>query len=48
MVEDVHEGMLDRANQEGDDDDYPPEYRALVSMLKPEYQEEFKSRRGEN
>jgi len=49
MVEEVHEDLIDRARREGDDDDdnYPAEYEAVVEMLKPEYQEEFRERRGE-
>jgi len=46
MVEERHETMLDKGKG-GDADDYPPEYEALVQMLKPEHQREFKKRRGE-
>lgn len=46
MVSDVHEDMLNQTSKD-DDADYVPEYEALVSMLKPEYQEEFNERTGE-
>lgn len=45
MVEERHERLLTKGK--GDDNDYPAEYRALVAMLKPEHQREFKQRRGE-
>lgn len=49
MVEEVHTDLLDDAPGKGDDqsaDDYVPEYEALVRMLRPEYQREFKERTG--
>jgi len=46
MVEERHERLLDRGKGDGTDD-YPAEYEALVQMLKPEHQREFKKRRGE-
>lgn len=48
MVEERHESLLTGQGKGDDaDDDYVPEYEALVSMMKPEHQQEFKRRRGE-
>lgn len=47
MVEERHEAMLDRGKDKSDGDDYTPEHEALVQMLKPEYREEYRERRGE-
>lgn len=45
MIEEEHEDLLE---DKGDDiDDYPAEWEALVSMLRPEFQREFRERRGE-
>ena len=53
MVEEKHEELLPAVagkgdgTQNDDDDEYVPEYEALVSMMKPEHQQEFRRRRGE-
>ena len=50
MVEEKHEALLNDVEGKGDGtdgDDYVPEYKALVTMLKPEHQREFRERRGE-
>lgn len=44
MVEEEHDKMLRQAKGKGDE--YVSEYKALVSMLKEEHQEEFERRHG--
>lgn len=50
MVEEMHEALLTgegKGDELADEDGHIPEYEALVQMLKPEYQQEFRERRGE-
>lgn len=49
MIEEQHDDLLSHQGK-GDDtesDEYVPEYEAVVSMLQPEYREEFRRRTGE-
>lgn len=47
MVAERHDALLDRQSKGDDGDGYVAEYEALVSMLKPEHQEEFQRRKGD-
>ena len=47
MIDEKHQTLITDARGKGaDETDYPPEYEALVEMLQPEYQEEFRDRRS--
>lgn len=48
MVEERHEALLDGQGKDDDTENYVPEYEALVRMLKPHHQEEYRERRGES
>lgn len=50
MVAEVHDSLLTSPRKDADagDDEYVPEYEALVEMLQPQYREEFRRRRGED
>jgi len=47
ILDEVHQEKIRASQGKGDEADYVPEYEALVSMLQPEYREEFRRRRGE-
>jgi len=45
MIDEEHERLI-RSQGKGASD-YVPEYEALVEMLQPKYQQEYRERRGE-
>lgn len=48
MIAEKHDGLLVTvSDRDSDSDEYVAEYEALLEMLQPEYQEEFRRRTGE-
>jgi len=49
MIDEEHQDLIRQDQGKGatSEQSYPPEYEALVGMLQPEYQEEYRERRGE-